>query len=78
MFNPLMTDPSTLSDTELSEKVGKLLNRMNFFSRTGNSDSYQQCLNIYHTLIQEQMDRIQRNYANNEDQFGDLIDIPKK
>jgi len=74
----LMRDPTTLTDTELSEKIGKLLHRMRFFSQIGHSDSYQQCQNIYYALVQEQMERIQRNYATDKDQFGDLIDIPKK
>jgi len=77
-MHPLMSDPSKLTDTELSEKITKLLERMNFFSRTGHSDSFQQCNNLYQTLCQEQRDRIVRNYIKDEDQFSDLIDIPKK
>ena len=51
---------------------------MNFFQQSGHTASYQQCYNIYQALIQEQMDRIQKSYITDNDQFGDLIDIPKK
>ena len=73
-----MKDPTKLSDQELSEKIGKILDRMNFFSQTGHSDAYAQALTIYHSLCAEQLDRIQRNYIKDDDQFGDLIDIGKK
>jgi len=77
-MHPLMNDPTELTDTELTEKITMLLERMNFFSRTGHSDSYQQANTIYQALCQEQRDRIVRNYIKDEDQFSDLIDIPKK
>ena len=78
MFDPRAKDLTKLTDTELTEKIGKLLNRMNFFQQSGHTASYQQCYNIYQALIQEQMDRIQKSYITDNDQFGDLIDIPKK
>jgi len=77
-MNPLAPDPTKYTDQELTEKIGKLLDRMNFFQQTGHSDSYQQCYNIYQSLIAEQMDRIQKSYITDKDQFGDLIDIRKK
>ena len=73
-----MSNPAELTDQELSDKIGKLLNRMNFFQSSGHTESYQQCYNIYQALIQEQMIRIQNNYITDNDQFGDLIDVIKK
>ena len=78
MFDPRMSDPGDLTDTELHEKIGKLLDRMNFFQSSGNTESYQQCYNIYQALIQEQIKRQQKNYITDKDQFGDLIDVRKK
>lgn len=78
MFDPRAKDLSELTDTELTEKIGKLLNRMNFFQASGHTESYQQCYNIYQALVQEQIDRIHRNYITDKDQFGDLIDVRKK
>lgn len=78
MFNPLASDPTKLTDTELTDKITKLLERMNFFSRTGHSDSFRQANDLYQALCMEQRDRIVRNYIKDEDQFSDLIDIQKK
>lgn len=77
MFHPLMPDLSKLTDTELHEKINKILERMNFFSRIGHTESYRQASNIYQMVILEQQERAAKNYIANEDQFGDLIDIRK-
>ncbi len=73
-----MPDPTKLTDTELTDKITKVLERMNFFSRTGHPDSFRQANDIYQILVHEQLDRIQKNYLKDEDQFSDLIDIAKK
>ena len=73
-----MPDMSKLSDTELSEKIVKVLDRMNFFAETGHTSSYQQANNIYLMMITEQQERAARNYLKDDDQFGDLINIKKR
>lgn len=72
-----MSNPADLTDSELTEKITKILVRLDFFARTGHSQSYQQAQTIYQTLVLEQQDRIARNYIKDDDQFGDLIDIRK-
>ena len=76
-MHPLMSSPSELTDSELTEKITKILQRLDFFAKTGHSQSYSQAQTIYFTLIQEQQDRIARNYIKDDDQFGDLIDVKK-
>ena len=73
-----MPDPTKLTDTELTDKITKVLERMNFFSRTGHPVSFRQANDIYQVLVHEQLDRIQKNYIKDESQFSDLIDIAKK
>lgn len=77
MHHPLMPDLSILTDTELHEKINKILDRMSFFSRIGHTHSYQQANNIYQMVLLEQQERAAKNYIKNEDQFGDLINIRK-
>ena len=72
-----MSNPADLTDTELTEKMSKILQRLDFFARTGHSQAYQQAQNIYFALVQEQQDRMHRNMAVDDDQFGDLIDVKK-
>jgi hypothetical protein len=76
-MHPLMSNPADLTDQELTEKITKILVRLDFFARSGHSASYAQAQTIYHTLVQEQQDRIARNYITDDEQFGDLIDIRK-
>jgi len=76
-MHPLMSNPADLTDTELNDKMTKILQRLDFFSRNGHSQSYQQAQTIYFSLVQEQQDRMARNYIKDEDDFGDLIDVRK-
>ena len=81
MFNPLAPDPTKLTDTELHEKITKLLQRMSFFARTGHTASYQQANELYQGLLFEQQERVFRQMnsdkGGDDDQFGDLIDVKK-
>ena len=76
-MHPLSPDLTKLTDTELTEKIGTLMDRMSFYARTGHTASWQQLNNIYQDAILEQQERIAKNYITDKDQFGDLIDIKK-
>lgn len=77
MFDPRASDPKELTDTELHDKVTKVLERMNFASQMGHGQTYQQLHNLYLMLLQEQQDRMTRKKNTDPDEFDDLINIKK-
>lgn len=74
-----MPDTSELTDTELHDKITKVLDRLNFAGQMGHSESYRQLNNIYQALVLEQQDRIAKNYIKEDldDPFEGLINIKK-
>jgi hypothetical protein len=78
-MHPLSPNYSELNDTDLHERLTKVLNRIRFAQSTGNTQMYQQLYNIYQDLLMEQQNRITRQQTTEgEDPFEGLININKK
>jgi len=77
MFDPRMSNPKDLNDTELHDKLTKVLTRMTVAQTSGNGQLYKQLNTIYWALYQEQQDRIEASKQSKENNFDDLIDIKK-
>ena len=74
-----MQDLTQLSDEELTTKMTKILDRMQFALNTGHPALYNQANNIYLDLLQEQQRRTQAPInEEEEDPFEGLINIKKK
>ena len=77
-MHPLSPNLTELTDEQLTEKMTKILNRIQFAQQTGNSALYQQANNIYYDLIEEQQRRAQKPVTEGEeDPFEGLIKIKK-
>ena len=78
-MDPRLKDLTQLTDAELTEKMTKILDRMNFAMNYGNTALYNQANNIYLELINEQYRRAQKPVADDEeDPFDGLINIKNK
>lgn len=73
-----MSDPRELTDEQLTKKINDTYARMNYFLRMGNSNAYQQAVNIYNTLIEENKRRAEEALKNLGGDLDDLIDIKKR
>ena len=79
MFNPLLEDPTDLSDQDLNQKISEINKKISFALKSNNTNMYNQLLLVHESYKQEQSERHRKKMEellkNKGADFDDILDI---